>query len=80
MAPAGRHSSWRSLAPYAQLGTTLFACVAIGMGAGYGADLLLGTQPWLLLSGLGLGIAAAGVNMYRAIRALNRMDGGDGSD
>ena len=79
MAPAGKDSSWRSLAPYAQLGTTLFACVVIGMAAGYGADLLLGTRPWLLLAGLGLGIAAAGVNLYRAIRDLSRVDEIDGS-
>jgi F0F1-type ATP synthase assembly protein I len=76
---AGKDSSWRSLAPYAQLGTTLFACVVIGMAAGYGTDVLLGTRPWLLLSGLGLGIAAAGVNLYRAIRDLSRTDEIDGS-
>jgi F0F1-type ATP synthase assembly protein I len=79
MAPAGKHSSWRSLAPLAQLGTTLFACVAIGLALGYGADLLLDTRPWLLLVGLGLGIAAAGVNLYRAIRDLSRVNETDGS-
>jgi F0F1-type ATP synthase assembly protein I len=79
MAPAGKDSSWRSLAPSAQLGTTLFGCVTIGMALGYGGDRLLGTQPWLLLVGLGLGIAAAGVNLYRAIRNLSRVDEIDGS-
>jgi F0F1-type ATP synthase assembly protein I len=79
MAPTGKDSSWRSLAPLAQLGTTLFACVAIGLVSGYGADLLLDTRPWLLLVGLGLGIAAAGVNLYRTIRDLSRMDETDGS-
>lgn len=73
MAPAN-DSSWRGLASYGQLGTTLFACVAVGMAVGYGADVLLGTRPWLLLLGLGLGIAAAGVNLYRAIRDLARDD------
>jgi len=61
------------------LGTMLFACVAVGLGVGYFADRLLGTQPWLLLIGLGLGIAAAGVNFYRTIKALNGMDQSDGS-
>ena len=61
------------------LGTMLFACVAVGLAVGYFADRWLGTQPWLLLAGLGFGIAAAGVNFYRTIKALNRMDQSDGN-
>jgi F0F1-type ATP synthase assembly protein I len=79
MAPAGKDSPWRSLAPLAHLGTTVFGCVVIGLAAGYGADLLLGTRPWLLLTGLAFGIAAAGVNLYRAIRNLSRVDEIDGT-
>lgn len=60
------------------LGTMLFACVAVGLGVGYFADRWLGTQPWLVLIGLGLGITAAGVNFYRTIKALNGMDQSDG--
>ena len=73
MAPGMDRSSWRGLATFAQLGTTLFACVVVGLVAGYFADRWLGTQPWLLLIGLGFGIAAAAWNLYRAIVALNRM-------
>lgn len=73
MAPAGDRSSWQQAAAFANLGTTLFGCVAIGLAGGYFADRWLGTQPWLLLLGLGFGIAAAGMNLYRAIRALNRL-------
>jgi ATP synthase protein I len=47
---------------------------------GYFADRWLGTQPWLLLIGLGLGIAAASVNFYRTIKTLNRMDQSDGNN
>jgi ATP synthase protein I len=61
------------------LGTMLFACVAVGLAMGYFADRWLGTQPWLLLVGLGFGIAAACVNFYRALKTLNRMDGSDGN-
>jgi F0F1-type ATP synthase assembly protein I len=58
------------------LGTMLFACVAVGLGLGYAADHWLGTAPWLILIGLGFGIAAAAVNFVRALRALNRTGSG----
>lgn len=75
MAPGMDRSSWRGIATYAQLGTTLFACVIVGLAAGYFADRWLGTQPWLLLLGLGFGIAAAAWNLYRVVVMMNRMDG-----
>jgi ATP synthase protein I len=75
MAPGMDRSSWRGIATYAQLGTTLFACVIVGLAAGYFADRWLGTQPWLLLLGLGFGIAAAAWNLYRVLVMMNRMDG-----
>ena len=77
MAPGMDRSSWRGVASFAQLGTVLFGCVVIGMALGYFADRWLGTQPWLLLVGLGFGIAAAAVNFSRALRALNRMNDGN---
>lgn len=75
---SGKPSSGQT-AQLVSLGTMLFACVAVGLGVGYFADRWLGTQPWLLLIGLGLGIAAAAVNFYRTIKALNRTDQSDGS-
>lgn len=74
MAPGMDRSSWRGIASYAQLGTTLFACVIVGLVGGYFADRWLGTQPWLLLVGLGLGIVAAAWNLYRVLVMMNRMD------
>jgi ATP synthase protein I len=56
----------------------LFACVAIGLAAGFFADRWIGTRPWLLLIGLGFGIAAAGVNFYRTIKTLNQQDSDSG--
>jgi ATP synthase protein I len=70
---SGKPSSGQT-AQLVSLGTLLFSCVAVGLGAGYAADRWLGTQPWLLLIGLGLGIVAAGVNFYRTIKALNRIE------
>jgi ATP synthase protein I len=55
----------------------LFACVAVGLAAGYFADRWLGTSPWLLLIGLGFGIVAAAVNFYRTIKTLNEQDRDD---
>ena len=60
------------------LGTMLFACVAVGLAAGYFADRWLGTQPWLVLVGLAFGIAAAAVNFFRTIKTLNETDRSNG--
>ena len=77
MAPDDDRSSWGQALRYANLGTTVFACVAIGLAAGYGADRWLGTQPWLLLTGLAFGIAAAARTFYLALKDLTRADDTD---
>ncbi len=77
MGPGGDRSSWAQTLRYANLGTTVFACVAIGLAAGYGADRWLGTQPWLLLIGLGFGIAAAARTFYRALKDLSQAEDTD---
>jgi len=79
MAGGSGKSSPGHTAQLVGLGTLVVACVAVGLGLGYFADRWLGTQPWLLLIGLGLGIVAAGLNFYRAIRALNGTDQSDGN-
>ena len=75
MAPAEERPPRSQTAQLVNLGTMLFACVAVGLAVGYFADRLLGTSPWLTLVGLGFGIAAAAVNFYRTIKTLNRQDG-----
>ena len=77
MAGSTGGSSPGQTAQLVSLGTMVFACVAVGLAVGYFADRWLGTKPWLLLIGLGFGIAAAGVNFYRTIKTLNRMDQSD---
>ncbi|HXA97427.1 MAG TPA: AtpZ/AtpI family protein [Candidatus Dormibacteraeota bacterium] len=74
MAPAEKRPLRSQTAQLVNLGTLLFACVAIGLAAGFFADRWIGTKPWLLLIGLGFGIAAAGVNFYRTIKTLNQQD------
>jgi len=77
MAPAERGPSRSQTAQLVNLGTMLFACVAVGLAAGYFADRWIGTSPWLLLIGLALGIVAAGVNLYRTIKTLNELNRDD---
>jgi ATP synthase protein I len=74
MAPAEKRPPRSQTAQLVNLGTLLFACVAIGLAAGFFADRWIGTRPWLLLIGLGFGIAAAGVNFYRTIKTLDQQD------
>ena len=77
MAPGERGPSRGQTAQLVNLGTLLFACVAVGLAAGYFADRFIGTSPWLLLIGLALGIVAAGVNFYRTIKTLNESNRDD---
>ena len=77
MAPEERGPSRSQTAQLVNLGTLLFACVAVGLAVGYFADRWIGTSPWLLLIGLALGIAAAGVNFYRTIKTLNESNRDD---
>ena len=51
---------------------TLVLATVIGLGAGYYADRWLGTKPWLTLLGLGLGIAAGFVNLFRTVSRTER--------
>ena len=77
MAPEERGPSRSQTAQLVNLGTLLFACVAVGLAAGYFADRWIGTSPWLLLIGLALGIVAAAVNFYRTIKTLNESNRDD---
>jgi ATP synthase protein I len=77
MAPGERGPSRSQTAQLVNLGTLLFACVAVGLAVGYFADRWIGTSPWLLLIGLALGIAAAAVNFYRTIKTLNESNRDD---
>lgn len=74
MAPGGDRSSWRGVGSYAFVGTTFVACIVVGLAGGYWADRWLGTEPWLLLVGLGIGIAAGFINLIRAIKHLGEPD------
>ncbi len=71
MAPA-REPAWRSFGELVSIGMTMVLATIIGLAAGYAADRWLGTAPWLTLIGLGLGIAAAFVSLFRMARDIER--------
>jgi ATP synthase protein I len=72
MAPDEGPSSWKALAELSTVGITMVLATVIGLAAGYYADRWLGTSPWLLMIGLGIGIAAGFVSLFRAVKASER--------
>jgi ATP synthase protein I len=74
---SGERPPWTEMADVAQVGLTLVVATVIGLGAGYYLDRWLGTKPWLTLVGLGFGIAAGFLNLFRAVKKLQD-DGNDG--
>ncbi|HEY7649940.1 MAG TPA: AtpZ/AtpI family protein [Methylomirabilota bacterium] len=74
---SGERPPWTEMANIAQVGLTLVVATVIGLGAGYYLDRWLGTKPWLTLVGLGFGIAAGFLNLFRAVKKLQD-DGNNG--
>ena len=72
MAPDEEYSSWKALAELSTVGITLVLATVIGLAGGYYADRWLGTAPWLTLIGLGLGIAAGFVSLFRSVKEAER--------
>ena len=54
-----------------KLSTELLASVLVGFLLGYGVDAFLGTGPWGVLVGLGLGIAAGFMSVFRTAAAMD---------
>ena len=72
MAPSGEKSTWKALGELSSIGMALVVATVIGLGGGYYLDRWLGTTPWLTLVGLGLGIAAGFVNLFRSVKRAER--------
>lgn len=58
-----------------RIGLELVVAVGFGVGVGWLVDRSLGTRPWGILIFLVLGIAAGGLNVYRAIKGLGMVGG-----
>jgi len=72
MAPTGDQSAWKALGELSTIGLTLVLATVIGLAGGYFLDHWLGTKPWLMLVGLGFGIAAGFVNLFRSVKRAER--------
>ncbi len=72
MPPPGEKGTWRALGELSSIGLTLVLATVIGLGAGYWADRWLGTNPWFMLLGLGMGIVAGFVNLFRSVNRAER--------
>ena len=72
MAPSGEQSTWKALGELSSLGLAMVIATILGLAGGYYADRWLGTSPWFLLIGLGFGIAAAFMILFRSARAAER--------
>ncbi len=72
MAPTGEKGAWKALGELSSIGITMVLATVIGLVGGYYADRWLGTKPWLTLLGLGFGIAAGFVNLFRSVKRAER--------
>jgi ATP synthase protein I len=72
MARSDEPGPWKGLAELSSIGMAMVLATVIGLAGGYFLDGWLGTSPWLTLIGLGFGIAAGFVNLFRSVRAAER--------
>src|SRR5262249_61177666 len=72
MAQSGDQGAWKALAELSSIGFALVIATVIGLVGGYWLDRWLGTAPWLMLIGLGFGIAAGFVNLFRSVKRAER--------
>ena len=64
---------FRELGFYSSLGFSVALAIFIGLFLGLFLDRWLGTAPWLMFLGFGLGIAAATRNMLLALKKSKNM-------
>jgi len=72
MAQPGEKSAWSALAELSSVGFAMVLATVIGLAGGYYLDQWLGTKPWLLLVGLGFGIAAGFMIFFRSVNKAER--------
>jgi ATP synthase protein I len=63
---------WKGLGGPGTVGIEIVLSVAAGLLGGSWLDKKFGTGPWLMIIGLGYGLASAGRAIYRALKQANR--------
>ena len=63
---------WKGVGRYGTVGLELVLSVIVGLFAGQFLDRRFHTTPWLMLLGLGYGIAAGVRGLYRAAQRATR--------
>ena len=77
MGPLKGREQWMLAGRAASAGYFLIIAMLLGSGGGYAVDRWLGTQPWGLLVGFGLGMAAAARELWQIARTTH-LGGKDG--
>ncbi|MEW6324700.1 MAG: AtpZ/AtpI family protein [Nitrospirota bacterium] len=54
-----------------RIGLELVTATMIGTGLGWLGDRYFGTEPWLMLAGVLIGVAAGLLNVYRFLKQLD---------
>lgn len=68
---APKNTDGRMLGMAWRMSTELIVSVLVGTGLGYGLDKLFGTNPWIMLVGVGFGFAAG---IRGVLRTADRLD------
>lgn len=78
----GQPQYWRYVAAATSFGFTALASILLGLWAGRWLDERLGTQPFLMICGVLLGVGLSFYNLFTAMGLLRsrRGPGGDGPD
>ncbi len=75
-----RGPSYIELQIFASVGTQLVVSIFIGFGGGYWLDKWLGSQPFFMLIGVVMGVAAGFLNIYRTVTRGNKGGNGPGDN
>jgi F0F1-type ATP synthase assembly protein I len=57
----------REAAPFIGVGSTMAAALGLRLAAGYWLDARMGTRPWFLLLGSGLGMFAGFYHLFKLV-------------
>lgn len=71
MAPTSQ-TTLQLIGQLSTIGMSFVFAIALGFGAGYWLDGVLGTRPWLSFVGFFFGVSAGVLNVYRVLQLSNR--------